>query len=303
MAAKVFGSWVDLFSIALVVIGTLFAYQLLGTFSQTQNDRDKKDLWARLESVGVPSSGGFAWTRAVISSISSLRKNAHEGYSRISKARKLPFALPSMWTGGAIVVLPPSLLSLLNRPSTELSGFQALLETLCYSYIFSDREIYEKVIHFDVVRKTLARREFVASLADITSEETNIAFLNAWGTSKDWKNMNAWNTCERVIIQASMRVMLGLPSCRDESLLKLSISFANSVLSTSALINCFPPFLRPIIGPVLASPSKYYLARCKKMLVPLVEERIRFWEENEENLPVCTWLPPCSLSECNHNVS
>jgi len=40
---------------------------------------------------------------------------------RFERPKDLPFALPSMSARGAVVVLPPSLLFLLNRPNSELS--------------------------------------------------------------------------------------------------------------------------------------------------------------------------------------
>lgn len=282
-------SWVQLFSLTLAVTCILLVWQLLSVFFQTQKEQDQKDVWAKIETVGVSSGGILSWSRAVIGSISSLRQNSHDGYSKISKMKGRPFALPSMWTGGAVVVLPSSLLFLLNRPDTELSGLPALLETVRLPYMFP-REIYEKLIHFEVVRKKMAKKDFIGSLATTTAEETDIAFRESWGMSKDWRNMNGWEACERIITQSSMRILIGLPKCRDENLLNMCSLFANSVLGSSAIINCLPPFLRPVLGPVLAIQAKYYRTRCQKLLVPLIEERIRLWRDSkeEDDLPVCT---------------
>ncbi|KAH8592760.1 hypothetical protein B0O99DRAFT_689314 [Bisporella sp. PMI_857] len=70
-----------------------------------------------------------------------------------------------MWTGRAVVVLPPSDLSLLNKPDGEIFGFTALLETIQLPYMTPDPDIHENVIHFDIVRKKFTKRDDIASLA------------------------------------------------------------------------------------------------------------------------------------------
>ncbi|KAF4633292.1 hypothetical protein G7Y89_g4832 [Cudoniella acicularis] len=277
--------------LALAIIGIIFIRRLLSTLFQ---DRDQAQVWAKLETVNVPSSGIFSWTRAVVGSILSIAQNTHDGYEKICKVKDRPFVLPTMWTGGAVVVLPPSLLHLLNRPDSELSGFRALVETIQLPYMISDRDIYENVIHFDVIRKTLTKKDVIGSLAATTAEEVDVAFRESWGTAEQWTTVNGWDACGRIITRAALRILIGLPLCRDEMLLEQSRLYANSLFAGTAIINCLPPFVRPLVGSLLAVPAKYYQARCQRLLVPFVEKRIRMWKESKEgdNNDFLQWLIP-----------
>lgn len=246
-----------------------------------------RDVWAKLDTVGLPSWGFFKWTRAVTASLVSLKQNTHDGYHKFSKGMGRPFALPNIWMGGGVVVLPPSMLHLLNRPKDELSSFGALLETIQLPYMISDRDVYMNVIHFDVVRKSLTKKD-VGALAAVTADEVDFAFRECWGTQEQWMTMNGWDACGRVIARTAMRILVGLPLCRDGDLLEQSRLYADAVFSGTVIINCLPPFVRPAVGPLMAIRAKYYQARCQKILVPFIEERLRQWTEDKhgDNLPV-----------------
>lgn len=80
-----------------------------------------------------------------------------------------------MWTGKAIVVVPPSALHLTNRPDSELIAFWALCENIQLSYFISDSDVSENVIHFEVSRKDLTKRNVHRQLAP-TVEEITVRF-------------------------------------------------------------------------------------------------------------------------------
>ncbi|KAI1446974.1 hypothetical protein F5Y02DRAFT_49627 [Annulohypoxylon stygium] len=60
-----------------------------------------------------------------------------------------------MSTGGAVLVLPSSMLNLLKRPRDEISGYNALIDNTQFRYLVADRDVLGNVIHFDIVRKDL----------------------------------------------------------------------------------------------------------------------------------------------------
>jgi hypothetical protein len=102
------------------------------------------------------------------------------------------------------------------------------------------------------------------------------------------------DACQRIVTRAAMRILIGLPYCRNEELLELSRLYANSVFAGTAIINCLPPLLRPVIGPLIGIRAKFYQQRCKRILLPLVEERIRLWNKDKQgqNLPACNCCKP-----------
>ncbi|OAG01871.1 putative Ent-kaurene oxidase [Paraphaeosphaeria sporulosa] len=115
-------------------------------------------------------------------------------------------------------------------------------------------------------------------LAPVTAEETDLAFRDIWGTSTGWKTIKGWDECGRIISRASQRFLIGLPSSRNEAMLETSRLYANALLVGGAIINCFPPWMRCVVAPLIAIRARYFQARYVKMLVPVVEERIRQYE-------------------------
>lgn len=277
----------------------------LSAYSSAQNAAHS-ELWRSLDAAGVRGRGVVPWTRAILGSVANTAQNARDGYQRSCKAENKPFALPTVWTGRAVVVLPPSLLPVLNQPDGELAAHRAQHETIQLPYMMADREVYDNPIHFDVVRRRLSPRH-VGDLAAATAEELDGAFRAHWrgpggetGGGDGWVTLNNWAACGRVISRAAMRLLVGEPLCRDERLLALSTRYADAVIRGTAIINCLPPFLRTWIGPLLGLPAKYYLSRCLRILKPLVQERTRVWEESKsgaatKETPVCishSHLPP-----------
>jgi len=255
--------------------------------------KPRNELWAKIDTVGVPPGGGIiSWTFALVRSVTSMQETMREGYEKFSKSNK-PFALPTMWTGGALVVLPPSMLHLLNKPRDEMSSFNALLDNAQFQYLMTDKDVWANTIHFDIVRKDLAQKN-IGPLAGIMAEEWDVAFKSSWGDSKEGKVVNAWDSMLRVIAPAALRIMVGLPGCRDENYLKQSRLYANAVLVDATFINCLPPAVRPVVGRVLALRARYHQRKLLKILVPMVEERMRQYEDNnnQEDGPgdVIQWL-------------
>ncbi|KAK0630991.1 cytochrome P450 [Bombardia bombarda] len=249
------------------------------SFLLPRDKAEKNELWNKLDNVGVPS-GILPWTRAVFHSITALRQNTHDGYKKFIKLDR-PFAIPTIWTGKAIVVVPPSALHLTNRPDSELIGFWALVENIQLPYFIPDRDVIENVIHFEVSRKDLTKRNVSRQLEPM-AEEIKHCFETLWGDSKEWKTVNGWDMSGQIIARVALRTLLGSPACRNEELVEATQLFANSLFAAAAVINCLPPLLRPIIGPILALKTKKYRAQYRKIVVPLIEERIRLWEQHKK---------------------
>ncbi|EFE44109.1 hypothetical protein TRV_01127 [Trichophyton verrucosum HKI 0517] len=254
---------------AVAIAGLLLPWFLFMAKSSKQSNK----VWTQLDVVGIsPGDGALSWAFALAKSVISMQGTMCEGYEKFSKANK-PFALPTMWVGGAVLVLPPSKLGLLNKPRNELSSFNALLENAQFQYLMSDKDVWGNTIHFDIVRRHLREKD-MSSLTKILFEEWQGAFQTYWGDSKEGRVIQAWDSMVRIIARASLRIMVGLPGCRDEDYLEQSMLYANAVLVDACLINCLPPGMRPMAGPLIALRAKYYERKLLKILIPLVEERL-----------------------------
>jgi hypothetical protein len=221
------------------------------------------------------------FARNVTTSILRFPQYTNEGYQKFSKALDRPFALLTPWVRGATV-----------RPDkikdSEWTNLHGLLETTQLTYVVDDANVYQNLVHFDVVRKHMAPSD-MRRLATVTAEETDLAFRDIWGTSKAWKTIKGWDECGRIISRASQRFLVGLPLSRDETMLETSRLYANALLVGGAIINCFPPWMRGVVAPLIAIRARYFQSRYVKMLVPVVKERIRQYEAGlyKESDEVC----------------
>lgn len=232
-----------------------------------------------------PPLKGLLAPWAVLSSVLKLHDNARRGYAKFCKGQGLPFSLPTIWTtGGSVLVLPPSALGLLNKPESELRSFEAQLETIQLPYVIPDPVVYRNVLHFDVVRKRMSAKE-VGRLAAVTADELDTAFRDVWGRdqSREWRTGNGWEACESVIARVGLRILLGQSLGREKGMITWSKRYSNAVLALSAIINCLPPWLRPVLGPLLAIPAKYYQRQCLKIMVPHVSHMISRWQQDDHD--------------------
>ncbi|KAI0148061.1 cytochrome P450 [Hypoxylon sp. NC0597] len=283
-------AWIDGWPLVALAAVVLFLLQRAASTALHSNTKEN-ELWAKLDTVGVASGGLFPWGRAIAASIIYTRQIANEGYAKFSKALGRPYALPTTWTGKAVVVVPPSQMhQLLTRPDkqadSEITNIPGLVETVQMPFVINDPNIYQNTIHFDVVRRKMTKKD-MRLFAPITEEEIGLAYEDIWGTSEEWKVINGWDACGRVIARTAQRILIGLPLGRDEKLLETSRLYANSVLIGGALMNCFPPSLRKFVGPIVALRARYFQARCVNMLVPIVNERLHIFSapKQDEKVP------------------
>ncbi|KAI0015349.1 hypothetical protein F4780DRAFT_784252 [Xylariomycetidae sp. FL0641] len=54
----------------------------------------------------------------------------------------------------------------------------------------------------------------------------------------------------------------------------------DGLFSAAAIINCMPPFLRPVHAPILAWPTQRHRDRYREVVVSVIEERIRLWAQH-----------------------
>jgi hypothetical protein len=273
-------------SINIFPVGAVLSI-LIPVFFYLLSVRSSKSLarfWSSLPSVGVDEGVWFPWTRAILNSVTNSLPNALQGYNKYSK-NGIPFLAPS--TGcGAVVVMPPSYFkSLWNKTESELIASIPQSESLGSRYTMDDPDVWKNLIQFDVVRNQLTKR--VDFFVDMTQDELGAAFHDQLGDCSDWQTVSLWDLCTKVVSRAGNRAFVGLPLCRDEALLEDTRLYATATYGAAAMINALPTAWRPALGPVVAFPAKWYLRRVKKTLVPFVEDRLKYLENDSKDEPVC----------------
>lgn len=288
--------WIFVLAAPLVAASLL----LLVLVSRLQHLR--QDLWLNLHVVGLGSNTSrvltrhLQWLRAIVASLTSYASAADDGYCHFSKAQGIPFALPTMWTGGAVVVLPQAMLKLLNRPDSELAAVPAQLSSIQLPYMFSDPDIYENLFHFDTVRKALSPKK-LDLLAFEAADEIARAFEHYWD-SRDSKAPSAgqarildnWDACGNVVTRVAFRNLVGAFLCRNDELVDIMQKHASLVMSGTAFINCLPPMVRPILGPLFGLRPKSYQRRCLAIMRPYIDQVARNLNEDRPEA-----YPPVSV--------
>lgn len=287
-------SWIQcLFWLVIANIGLLVTYYL---FSRWVRTRSLDGIWAKVSMVGVTHRTRVSFRIPTQSCIFSMQQLADNGYQDFNKAVDQPFALPTPWVrSGAVLVLPPSLLPLLERPDKtsegEWTNLPGMVESIQLPYVIK-KPVYQKVPQFDVVRRKMARED-VGRLVPTMADEIASAFENIWGTDAEWTTKDVFEICGQVVSRNLLYILTGLPVSCDEILVELFRQYANSLLTGGTFINCFPTAIRWIIAPLVALRPVYLQARIMDILAPVVEERIRKWDEDNDNGPVRAPLTFC----------
>ncbi|KZT73294.1 cytochrome P450 [Daedalea quercina L-15889] len=80
-------------------------------------------------------------------------------------------------------------------------------------------------------------------------DEIAASFEDIVGGSKDeWVTVPALEAMTDIIARVTNRAFVGLPFCRDKTLIKTVVGFAKDVMKTKTILNMIPNFLKPIVG-------------------------------------------------------
>ncbi|RYP17962.1 hypothetical protein DL765_004181 [Monosporascus sp. GIB2] len=265
----------------LAAVAIVAIVLLLNKAQESRRDSRHGAFWTAIPQVGVSSGRLLPWVHASLCSLYSSAETTAAGYEMFCKKQDKPFAMAHA-AAGAIIVLPPSRLPVISLSDDKILALAAQNDTLQPRWTGGGRaHLYQHpVLHFDVVRKHMMRD--VSDFAAATDEELRMALRSCWGPrspNEDWRTVDVWDTCSRIISRAANRCFVGLPLCRDETLLEQSRSYANAVYIGAGLITALPGFMRPIAGSLVALAAKRYLTGSMKILVPFVEERLRLWHD------------------------
>lgn len=279
-------SWIQcLFWLIIANICFLVTYYL---FSRWIRTRSLDGIWAKVSMVGVTHRTRVSFRIPTQSCIFAMPQLADNGYQDFNKALDQPFALPTPWVrSGAVLVLPPSLLPLLARPDKtsegEWTNLPGMVESIQLPHVIK-KPVYQKVPQFDVVRRKMARKD-VGRLVPTMADEISSAFDDIWGTDAGWTTKDVFETCGQVLSRNLLYILTGLPVSCDEILVELFRQYANSLLTGGTFINCFPTAIRWLIAPLVALRPVYLQARIMDILAPVVQERIRKWDEDSDDGP------------------
>ncbi|CAL1694068.1 unnamed protein product [Somion occarium] len=100
-----------------------------------------------------------------------------------------------------------------------------------------------------------------------------MAFSDLIPASSDWIPISVFPVMQKIVARVSNRVFVGLPMCRHEGFLNLSIMHTMAVVRTRKLLSWFPEPLKPMVG-FFVNESRRGVRLGKTFLGPTIQERL-----------------------------
>ena len=141
----------------------------------------------------------------------------------------------------------------LSQPSRVLGMWDAFSEMFQLGHSLGD----EKYM-LDTWPHLMARHVLTHELDDHVMpvyEELKIAMDTHLAQGEAWETKNLLQTVRLIILQAGSRFTVGEPLCRDQVYLQHIMSTIDSIVAMAGATGFLPPFLRPILGPILCYPT------------------------------------------------
>ncbi|KAJ7708346.1 cytochrome P450 [Mycena rosella] len=229
-------------------------------------------------------SGPISSYRGALKYIDNAPKIIQEGYNKHKSIFRVPYL--DRWV---VVPSAPKLIEDLRAAHDEdLSAEHGFGASLAVNYTLGAGFVTNPY-HVRVIQSSLTRN--IASRFADMKDEISTAFRDEIPLADDqsWIAVPALKTILRIVSRTSNRLFVGIELCRNPDYRDLVIDYAEDVIKQAKIINLFPNVLKPLVGP-LASPLPRGMARAKKHLVPIIEERLRQengFGANPEARPVC----------------
>lgn len=222
---------------------------------------DVSPFWAAVAVVGVvylikwrsdplnsiPTVGGsslpFLSFFSAINFTLNSKRMIMEGYKKYyGSVFKVP--LLDQWI---VVVSGPKMVDeLRRRPDDELSFSESVADSMQIRYTLgADTE--DDPYHVDIIKEKLTR-SVPAILPEVIDELTLAVPQHIPAKTDEWLEVPVMTAMQQIIARASNRVFVGLPVCRDQEYLDLSISFTIDIVKDKTIVKFFPEFMRSFIG-------------------------------------------------------
>ncbi|KAI7776840.1 hypothetical protein LA080_004371 [Diaporthe eres] len=222
----------------------------------------------RVTPKGVPWVGlrneWFSKTRA------NSKSNIEEGYQKYGRHGK-PYITPNL-TFKAEVMLPPSYISwLLAQPDSVLSIHKVLLADVEFEYTSPRSWKFVRPFHNEALNK-MDLNSITGAMTEEISESVEDCFGNVPGR---WTRVGVQASMSTILTRITNRVFVGKEVAHNSDYSRYHINFVNKIGKCAAIIAyLIPAMLKPLLGPLVALPVRYYDHRCSRYLVPLIQNHL-----------------------------
>ncbi|KAI1454028.1 cytochrome P450 monooxygenase [Annulohypoxylon moriforme] len=160
-----------------------------------------------------------------------------------------------------------------NLPDQQISAIRAHIKNLLGHYS-TTLILLESDLHTQVLQQKLTPN--LAGTIPVVKDELDFSLeTEVPKCSSEWNEVQIYEILLRIVARISARVFLGPGACRNEEWLATSIHYTENVFTTVMTLRRFPPWLHPIIGPMLPSywRVRSNLSTAKRIIGPMVRER------------------------------
>ncbi|KAI0828878.1 cytochrome P450 [Trametes gibbosa] len=201
------------------------------------------------------------------------KKYIQEGYKKYHGS---VFKVP-MLEEWILVVSGPKMVDELRRsPEDELSFTEYSADLMQLRYTLGP-ETQDDPYLIDLIKEKLARNVY-AILPDVVDELALAVSQYIPAKTDGWLEVPVMDTMQQIIARASNRVFVGVPACRDQEYLDVSISFTLDVVKDKTLVKFFPEVMKPWVGLVTSNVQKT-LRKAIPLLKPTIDVRRKMMEK------------------------
>ncbi|KAK8030059.1 hypothetical protein PG993_011350 [Apiospora rasikravindrae] len=249
------------------VLGPVFAiisyviYQIL---------RSRRVKLPDLPVVGAKPGEWFPLQRARWRNASNMAATAQQAYRQY---RNQACIFPVAGDYDYVYIPWEELRWLLDLPDSVVSMHQRAIDVLQTEHTVMEPELVRNPVHHDIV-KGIMTRETGNLIADLY-DEVQHAVSKFWGSEPGvTEEMPVYAAVQQMVSRVTNRVLVGLPLCRNEELLKLGVAFAMDIPIAANILKFIWEPLRPLAALVVTLPNRIHTNRFINILRPETERRI-----------------------------
>ncbi|KAF5382595.1 hypothetical protein D9615_002741 [Tricholomella constricta] len=264
----------------------VFAFLVSTQLFKLRRQYERRKALSEIPAVGP--SGVLRSYKTVWRYIRDARSVLQEGYQKSNGGL---FRVPQI-SGWFVITAGRHLEDLRTAPDSQLSLDAAGAELLQSDYTMG-KDIRLDTYHLGVLRNVMTKKlpTMLLDMADeIRFSFNDLIDRKFTDSPNEWAHIRASEVFTIFVARITNRSFVGLPLCRNDDYCNINIYFAHHVMFGSAVINCFPNFLKPLVGAVYNKISGLR-TRIVVHLRPLIEQRQREKAAGEQRSDdMLTWL-------------
>lgn len=206
-------------------------------------------------------------------------------------------------------MLPPSYMPwLLAQPDSVLSIHKVLLADVEFEYTSPRSWKFVRPFHNEALKKMN-----LDSMTGDIMEEISESVKECFGDlPAEWTRVSVQASMSTIITRITNRVFVGKEIAHNQDYIYYSTNFVNKIGQCAATIAYpIPAILKPVLGPLVALPARYYDHRCSRYLVPLIQKHLdevtaannaHYEERNQDMLQLMARFAAKSSDPLDHDA-